>query len=229
MSMNLMVAAMATKVGNPLRKLVLIKLADNANDLGECWPSYQHIADQCEISKRSVITHIKALEKDGLLTIHRRKISEIRNQSNVFILTLGGAGDSLGGAGDSPPPGAGAAPRTSHSLEPVKEPTAPRKRGAILLKTFLEECEQEGREAIPPDDPVFSLAKRNNIPTDYILINWMEFKERNLETGKKYKNWPQAFRNSVRDRWYKLWWFDSGECKLTNDGLQAAKARGFNV
>ena len=48
MSMTLMAKAMAIKVGNPVRKLVLIKLADNANDNGECWPSYQHIADRCE-------------------------------------------------------------------------------------------------------------------------------------------------------------------------------------
>jgi hypothetical protein len=46
-SMMLMVKAIGL-VGNPLRKLVLLKLADNASDQGECWPSYQYIADQCE-------------------------------------------------------------------------------------------------------------------------------------------------------------------------------------
>jgi hypothetical protein len=56
MSMDLMVKAMKIKVGNPLRKLVLLKLAD-ASDLGECWPSFNHIAEQCEISRRSVISH----------------------------------------------------------------------------------------------------------------------------------------------------------------------------
>ena len=63
MSMQLMAYAMSLKVGNPLRKLVLLKLADNANDKGECFPSYQHIADQCEISRRAVMGHIQALEK----------------------------------------------------------------------------------------------------------------------------------------------------------------------
>ena len=38
MSMLLMVAAMKAKLGNPIRKLVLIKLADNANDDGICCP-----------------------------------------------------------------------------------------------------------------------------------------------------------------------------------------------
>ncbi|HIC3080752.1 TPA: helix-turn-helix domain-containing protein [Salmonella enterica] len=151
MSMMLMVKAMQIKVGNPLRKLVLLKLADNASDKGECWPSYQYIADQCEISKRSVMNHIDELCKSGLLKKVFRKGPK-GNATNVYILTIPGAGDSLGvvqeihqgsagdslgvvqeihqgsagdslpGAGDSPGGSAGAAPRISHSFEPVNEP-----------------------------------------------------------------------------------------------------------
>ncbi len=130
MSMDLMVKAMKTKVGNPLRKLVLVKLADNASDQGECWPSYQHIADQCEIGRSTVKLHIRELEKAGFLRREYRRKGEL-NQSNVFHLSLdggadhapgGGAPDNPPGAGDNPGGGAGAAPRTSHSLEPVKEP-----------------------------------------------------------------------------------------------------------
>ncbi|EGY7790675.1 helix-turn-helix domain-containing protein [Escherichia coli] len=108
MSMNLMAKAMNIKVGNPLRKLVLIKLADNANDNGECWPSYQHVADQCEVSRSTVKSHIRALEDMGLLKREFRRKGEL-NQSNVFYLTLdnaqqiqpelGGAGADRGGAG----------------------------------------------------------------------------------------------------------------------------------
>ena len=122
MSMMLMVKAMQTKVGNPLRKLVLIKLADNANDAGECWPSYQHVADQCEISRSTVKNHVRELEKSGLLRREYRKSGEL-NQSNVFHLTLdGGAGAALGGAGAALGGGAGDDPRISHSLEPINEP-----------------------------------------------------------------------------------------------------------
>ena len=113
MSMDLMVQAMKIRVGNPLRKLVLLKLADNASDLGECWPSYQHIADQCEISKRSVMNHIEALCESGLIKKEPRTGPK-GNSSNVYQLNLRSAGDSLGG-------GAGAAPRISHSFEPVNE------------------------------------------------------------------------------------------------------------
>lgn len=139
MSMQLMAYAMSLKVGNPLRKLVLLKLADNANDKGECFPSYQHIADQCEISRRAVMGHIQALEKAGYLKIKRRKNGK-ENQSNVFYLTLkkGGESTALGGSELSAPPSERNAPPsesaalggsesgspiTSHSSEPIIEPT----------------------------------------------------------------------------------------------------------
>ncbi len=87
MSMTLMAQAMSIKVGNPIRKLVLIKLADNANDKGECWPSYQHIADQCEIGRSTVKSHIKALEDMGLVRKEFRK-KGLLNQSNLFYLNF---------------------------------------------------------------------------------------------------------------------------------------------
>ncbi|MEI9724234.1 helix-turn-helix domain-containing protein [Klebsiella pneumoniae] len=106
MSMDLMVQAMKIKVGNPLRKLVLLKLADNASDLGECWPSYQHIADQCEISKRSVMNHIEALCECGLIKKELRTGPK-GNSSNVYQLNLRSAGDSPGGSANRSLPGAG--------------------------------------------------------------------------------------------------------------------------
>ena len=95
MSMLLMVKAMQTKVGNPLRKLVLIKLADNANDQGECWPSLQYIADQCEISKRSVIRHVEDLCNNGFLIKKERSGGFNGQRSNLYVLSIGGDRESL--------------------------------------------------------------------------------------------------------------------------------------
>ncbi len=129
MSMELMVKAMKTKVGNPLRKLVLIKLADNASDQGECWPSYQHIADQCEIDRSTVRKHIKQLEAQGLLRIENRDGPK-GNSTNLYFLTFGGVGRNSTPVGPEstgvgPQPTGGVGPestRTSHSSEPVNEP-----------------------------------------------------------------------------------------------------------
>ncbi|MDI3399641.1 helix-turn-helix domain-containing protein [Pseudomonas sp. V88_4] len=129
MSMNLMVKALGTKVGNPLRKLVLIKLADNASDIGECWPSYQHIADQCEIDRSTVRKHIKQLEAQGLLRIENREGPK-GNSTNLYFLTLWGVGRNSTPVGPEstgvgPQPTGCVGPestRTSHSYEPVNEP-----------------------------------------------------------------------------------------------------------
>ncbi|MCP9269697.1 helix-turn-helix domain-containing protein [Xenorhabdus sp. XENO-1] len=135
MSMILMAKSMQIKVGSTARKMVLLKLADNANDKGECFPSYQHIADQCEMSRRSVINHIDVLCEQGLVRKVYRK-SEKGNSSNIYILNLDGARNSPPSENSAPcgepvappseniapTPSENSAPRISHSFEPVNEP-----------------------------------------------------------------------------------------------------------
>lgn len=192
MSMTLMVATMKLRVGNPLRKLVLIKLADNASDVGECWPSYQHIADQCEISKRSVMNHISALCEAGLLRKEIRKGGPKGNSSNVYFLTLDGGAPPApgvvqeihqGSAADAPPsesaaPGgsAGAAPRTSHSLEPVIEPV-------------IEPVTPQASAEVVPGQVVPFQPPRVEIPADMPGP-----KDRTCKTFKVWANYAMAYR-----------------------------------
>ena len=129
MSMRLMVQAMNCEVGNPARKLVLLKLADNANDDGICFPSYQYIADKCEMSKRSAISHIDDLIKMGFVTKKARKNKD-GSSANLYLLhleqgseksALGGENISLGSEKSALGGSEKSAPITSHSLEPVTE------------------------------------------------------------------------------------------------------------
>ena len=132
MSMRLMVQAMNCKVGNPARKLVLLKLADNANDDGICFPSYQYIADKCEMTRRSAINHIEYLIKMGLVSKKERKNKD-GSISNLYFLHLeqGSENFALGGSENI-------SPRTSHSLEPVNEPkkTTQKSEAEMLLEQF---------------------------------------------------------------------------------------------
>ena len=102
MSMRLTSEAMLLKVGNPVRKLVLLKLADQANDNGECWPSYKTIAEAAECSRRSAVTHIDWLEKHGFLWIEERRLDGNRNLTNVYHLTLGKGKLGNGEGGENP-------------------------------------------------------------------------------------------------------------------------------
>ena len=146
MSMRLMVQAMNCKVGNPARKLVLLKLADNANDDGICFPSYQYIADKCEMTRRSAISHIEYLIKMGLVSKKERKNKD-GSISNLYFLhleqgsenfALGGENISLGSENFALGGSENISPITSHSLEPVNEPkkTTQKSESEILLERF---------------------------------------------------------------------------------------------
>lgn len=115
---------MNCEVGNPARKLVLLKLADNANDDGVCFPSYQYIADKCEMSKRSAISHIDDLIKMGFVTKKARKNKD-GSSANLYLLHLeksseksapGGENISLGSEKSAPGGSEKSAPITSHSF-----------------------------------------------------------------------------------------------------------------
>jgi len=58
-------------VKNPTAKLVLLKLADAANDDGICWPFQKTIAEQIGITDRQVRTHLNALAAAGLISIEQ--------------------------------------------------------------------------------------------------------------------------------------------------------------
>ncbi|ABX49195.1 conserved hypothetical protein [Shewanella baltica OS195] len=151
MSMELMVKAMKAKVGNPLRKLVLSKLADNANDQGECWPSYQNIAEQCEITRRSVMNHVKTLEDDGFLRREYRK-GEKGNSTNIFHIrfepmatkckadaaVLGGEANSLSPNGtDLPPSECGSLPPSEANSPPSEYGSPASERGSPPLVNLV--------------------------------------------------------------------------------------------
>lgn len=121
MSLKYIVKAFGMKVGSASKKLVLLKLADNCNDQGQCFPSYQHIADQCEMDRRTVMRHIKQFQESGLVSIEHREGPK-GNSSNIFTLHLPSDPLSLGGDPVSLPPSDPVSPRTCHSIESVNEP-----------------------------------------------------------------------------------------------------------
>ncbi|HEF0028388.1 TPA: helix-turn-helix domain-containing protein [Citrobacter freundii] len=199
--MMLMVKAMQIKVGNPLRKLVLLKLADNASDQGECWPSYQYIADQCEISKRSVMSHIDDLCQSGLLKKVFRKGPK-GNSTNIYILTLPSAGDSLPSAGDSLGGSAGAAPRISHSFEPVNEPNSLSGREGFMSEAAKRRIGISPGGEIPlpplfkPNEEHIAMAREKGVSIETELLN---FKDYHTARGTMLLDWNSAFRVWIRN------------------------------
>lgn len=74
--------------GNKL--LILLALADNANDLGFCFPHIDFLIRKTRLSKATVLRNLQALEATGeLIVVHRRTLG------NRYIVTLGLSADEV--------------------------------------------------------------------------------------------------------------------------------------
>lgn len=194
MSFTLAAKVMNLKIGSMAKKMVLLKLADQANDDGICWPSYQTIADACEVSRRTVIRHIKSLEQEGYLEIHKSyDKTNKRNYSNKYRLTLEG-GDkkslvtnkALSGDTKSPPSDT-VSPKPTN--EPIKEPIKAKPHSAP--------------DDFKPTDKQLEKMKLYGIDADLLVESFIS---RNNAEGKKYKCWNSALTTWINNeiKWGKL-------------------------
>ncbi|WP_240656186.1 helix-turn-helix domain-containing protein [Pantoea dispersa] len=150
MSLKLMTKAFDIRVGNHLRKLVLIKLADNASDQGECWPSYGYIANQCECSKSAVREHIAALIELGLVSKENRLGGNAGkgNKSNVYRLHLENPVPSE----STPPMPHGDTPMPSHGTPVPSESTPPMPHGDTPMPSLGTPVPSESTPPMPHGD-----------------------------------------------------------------------------
>jgi DNA-binding transcriptional MocR family regulator len=86
----------------PAAKIVLIQLADFHNkETGQCNPSAQRLADECEMGRATLFRHMTTLEQSGLVTRHARGDGDGGRGSNQYELhldiTLGPSARTNGG------------------------------------------------------------------------------------------------------------------------------------
>ena len=73
----------------PAAKIVLIQLADFHNkETGQCNPSAQRLADECEMGRATLFRHMTTLEECGLVTRHARGDGGGGRGSNQYELHL---------------------------------------------------------------------------------------------------------------------------------------------
>ncbi len=88
MCVSLILSFIPLKTGSPISKLVLLKLADNADARGVCFPSLNYLAQYCEVSVRTVKRHVNELEKQGFVKRIKRFDDSGRQRSNIYQLRL---------------------------------------------------------------------------------------------------------------------------------------------
>lgn len=71
-------------------KVVLLSLADHANDYGECWPSINRVAQRARVSVRTVQRCLAELEDAKLIVREMRNDPNGRSTSNMYRLCFDG-------------------------------------------------------------------------------------------------------------------------------------------
>jgi len=77
----------------PTPKLVLMALADAADDQGICWPSVSTLAKKCTVSTRTVQRSLRVLIDSGLLMAEARKRPNGSSTSNRYLLLIAAGGN----------------------------------------------------------------------------------------------------------------------------------------
>lgn len=89
MSHYMTALAMRQQGLKPAAKIVLYWLADHHNgETGDCFPSLNLLARECEMSRPTVVKHLGELEKAGLISRSRRERSNGSQTSTAYILNL---------------------------------------------------------------------------------------------------------------------------------------------
>ena len=73
---------------SPTPKLVLMALADIADDHGLCWPSVKALARKCSLSERSVQRVLHSLQSKELLSVEPQFRKDGSRSSNRYRLAL---------------------------------------------------------------------------------------------------------------------------------------------
>lgn len=71
----------------PITKMILVAMAENADETGVCWPSQTTTAEKACVSLATVKRKIKWLEQQGVISVVRRRVGSHKTQ-NKYRLKL---------------------------------------------------------------------------------------------------------------------------------------------
>lgn len=249
MSISTMARVWKNSTHNGTELVMLLAIADFADDHGYAYPSVGTLARKCRMGPRNAHYILKALEKSGELSVLRGQGPRGTNRYRVNVnpvqdaaplqgsahpisapicSTLHGAGamdcaKPLQDIADKP---SGAVREPSRRKSPPLPSTRPAKKFGQTFCEFLESCRSSEALAISADDPIYPYAQKVGISDDMLRACWGCFAAyygaAGNGAGKRYKDWRATFRNSVKGNWYKLWFLkgESDQAQWTTSGEQ---------
>jgi len=188
-----MSAVFESKTLGPTERLVMLALADHADDSGRCYPSNSRLCERTGLSERAVRQNVRALESGGFLSV---LIGAGQAGANVYIVRPHGgqemppAGNAPGticrqGGHDVPLGGAPDAPKPSVTINEPSIGAAPRRR-------------RKPEVPIPadwvPNDRNLADARDRNFTDQEIRHEASQFRDKHIAKGSLFRDWDAAWR-----------------------------------
>ncbi|MEL6115132.1 helix-turn-helix domain-containing protein [Photobacterium sp. SP02] len=202
-------------------KLIMLCLADYANDEGLCWPSIDSVARKCSLSRSTVKAQLKKLGEQGVLSAQRRKKTTEEgtktNDTNLYQIHISVLKNTLeegvefnprsksdlgqnsaGGRSKSDP---------KPSLDPsdIKDPPkAPLSENSESNSEQIAEGKKRKRLAtsLPDDFAVTDVMQQWYAEQGFTLsiqAATQQWRDAMLARGQKYTDWVAAWRNGMRN------------------------------
>jgi hypothetical protein len=181
---------------NSIEKIVLLALADAANDEGTCYPSYKTLLLKTGLKKRNTLaTTLAKLETDGYLKRHARGSIGTGKQSTRYDLTPTPIDRKVTEGYLSP--------KSNRRLPPISNRRLPEPKSTAVLTTSRSstgapKAARRSRltlDALPPD---WETAASTLRPDLHLPTVWTDFHGYHAAKGSTMLDWRQAWLNWVR-------------------------------
>lgn len=95
MSVSIITRVFEQSASKGSRRVIMLAIADSADDRGVCWPSIKILANKANIDARNVRSHLSDLHDAKELLTVPRKADSGRQRSNAYIVAIGQSRDDL--------------------------------------------------------------------------------------------------------------------------------------
>lgn len=218
--------------------LMLLAIADFADDEGNAYPAVPTLAAKCRMSPRNANFILSALRESGELEVRPNEGPRGTNRYRV-VTGLKPASPLKSTSSLKPtssPPEAGFSeplkstsdePPLNHQEPPVRVKRAPRGGDGQTFEDWYTKTKAENPKIFSDSDPLHAYIKSIGLTYEFMEIAWFSFKADHMTSPKKQKSWPLTFLTYMRKGWIRVWYRgEDGVWKLTTAGKQVAIENG---
>ena len=187
-----MSAIFESRTLGPTERLIMLALADHADDDGRCYPSILRLCERTGLSERAVQTNVKALSEKGYLRVI---VGGGKGNANVYFVSPNPAAQTpyqMHPAAD--------APQTPQQMRSNPAADAPEPSGTIKEPSIEAAPRRRRKPEVPippnwvPNEKNLSDARERNFTEQEIRHEAAQFRDRHLAKGSLFRDWDAAWR-----------------------------------